>query len=80
MTNVSSEDLHSLYMNCEFSVFPSLYEGFEEELLSPFYGKKVYCNDVGIFRELSDHPLILPISEIERGIVGEHENGSNIKC
>ncbi len=41
--------------NCEFFVFPSLYEGFGLPLLSAFYYQKpIIVSDIGVFRELAE--------------------------
>tara|TARA_B100000925_G_scaffold290838_1_gene277055 strand:- start:7085 stop:8110 length:1026 start_codon:yes stop_codon:yes gene_type:complete len=65
LRNISKEELSSLYEHCEFTVFPSLYEGFGRPIIeSIHYGKVVYSTDVGIFREVSEHPLVLPFEDL----------------
>ena len=67
LRNISKKELSSLYEHCEFTVFPSLYEGFGRPIIeSVHYGKVVYSTDVGIFREVSNHPLVLPFEELRR--------------
>ena len=64
--NTDSNTLHSLYYNCEFTVFPSLYEGFGRPIIeSILYDKKVYSSQVGIYQELKGHNLLYPIEELK---------------
>jgi len=63
--NITNDELSSLYEHCEYTVFPSLYEGFGRPIIESLrYNKKVFCADVGIYRELSSHPLIRPLNEL----------------
>ena len=55
------------FMNTVNLPFSSLYEGFGRPIVeSIHYGKVVYSTDVGIFREVSNHPLVLPFEELRR--------------
>ena len=68
LTNISKDQLDCLYQHCEFTVFPSLYEGFGRPIVeSIHFGKKVYSSDVGVFKEVSSHPLVFPLDKL-RGL------------
>lgn len=70
MPNVEQHVMESLYSNCEFTIFPSLYEGFGRPIVeSILFGKKVYSSDVGIFRELGGHPLVFSLDELKKVMV-----------
>ena len=50
---LSEDEKAFLYMNCEFFVFPSLYEGFGLPLLDAFYYEKpILCSNIDVLREI----------------------------
>lgn len=51
----TDEELNILYSNCEFTMLPSLYEGWSLTLPESLcYGKFCLCSDVGPLREIGD--------------------------
>ena len=69
LKNISSQDLANLYYFCEYTIFPSEYEGFGRPILESIsYGKKVYANDVGVYREIKDHELVFSLDNFYQKI------------
>ncbi len=52
--NIPENKLRSLYKNAELIIFPSIDEGLGLPLLEAvYYGRKVACSDIPVFREIS---------------------------
>lgn len=55
IVNCSDEELDTLYRNCEFTVLPTLYEGWSLTLPESLrYNKFCLCSDVAPLREIGD--------------------------
>ena len=63
--NLTDNEILNFYYHCDFTVFPSLYEGFGRPIIeSILMNKPVYSTEVGIYNEIKDHPLVHHFNEL----------------
>ena len=63
--NLSENEILNFYYHCDFTVFPLTLRGFGRPIIeSILMNKPVYSNEVGIYSEIKDHPLVHHFNEL----------------
>lgn len=56
---ISDEELHHYFLNADFMIFPSLYEGFGLPLLEAMqYGMRIIASSIPVFHEIADDNVL----------------------
>ena len=68
-SNVTQDDLLLFYTYCQYTLCASNYEGFGRPIVESLcFDKEIYSTDVGIYKELKEHPMVHSFKELQERV------------